>query len=324
MANLRHSLLIAAFTGIIFGCKNEPKPPVVETQSVETAVEKPDFMGNYVTESYDQRNEGYDWVAVTVTPEAGDQLKISVRSRADKKRPTCTFDTTVQPFDDSSYSTRVDDKLIMFRFGQNGLTIGPESQDGEAILYFYCSGGASLAGTYRKIEEALDQSQIDKTQFSKVLNLQGVGFNVSAIEKNGTNELSIFTFGLPNEFKETMDIKNHVVQSTEVGDLNSDGSPELVVFTKEIGANGKGHVYAFSVNNKKSMSAVYFPPTEENEKINKGYQGGDEFALVETNLAQRFPIFDNGTKTGKTRQISYKLQNGENSRIFVVDRIDEF
>lgn len=72
------------------------------------------------------------------------------------------------------------------------------------------------------------------------------------------------------------------------------------------------------------MSAVYFPPTEENEKINKGYQGGDEFALVETNLAQRFPIFDNGTKTGKTRQISYKLQNGENSRIFVVDRIDEF
>ncbi|EMS33512.1 hypothetical protein C943_04390 [Mariniradius saccharolyticus AK6] len=324
MANLKHSLLIAAFTGIIFGCKNEPKPPVVETQSVETAVEKPDFTGNYVTESYDQRTEGYDWVAVTVTPEAGDQLKISVRSRADKKKPTCTFDATVQRFDDSTYSTRVDDKVIRFRFGQNSLRIEPESQDGESILYFYCSGGASLAGTYQKINEALDQNQIDKTQFSKVLNLQGVGFNVSAIEKNGTNELSIFTFGLPVEFKETFAIENQAVQNAEVEDLNSDGSPELLVFTKENGTNGKGQVYAFSVNNKKSMSAVYLPPTEENEKINKGYQGGDEFALVETNLVQRFPIFKNGTETGKIRQVSYTLKNGENSRIFVVDRIDEF
>ena len=42
------------------------------------------------------------------------------------------------------------------------------------------------------------------------------------------------------------------------------------------------------------MSEVYFPPTKENNRINEGYQGEDEFAVVETNLAQRFPIYKNG------------------------------
>jgi hypothetical protein len=36
------------------------------------------------------------------------------------------------------------------------------------MLYFFCNGGASLAGTYKKINEELDQKQIDLTKIMKV------------------------------------------------------------------------------------------------------------------------------------------------------------
>lgn len=71
----------------------------------------------------------------------------------------------------------------MFRFSENGITIETEKKEDSSILSFYCSGGASIADTYTKINEPLDETQIDKTKFSKVLNLQDVGFNISSTEK---------------------------------------------------------------------------------------------------------------------------------------------
>ena len=87
-------------------------------------------------------------------------------------------------------------------------------------------------------------------------------------------------------------------------------------------------MYAFSVNKKKSMSAVYFQPTADNSKINKGYKGHDEFSLVENTLGQRFPIYKesdtNAEPTGGTRQVSYRLVEGEAIRKLEVDKITEY
>ncbi|EID73882.1 hypothetical protein [Imtechella halotolerans] len=315
-------VLLSCMVFLTIGCKNQNTK-----QEVSSPVEfekKDEITGNYVSEGYHKKEEGYDWVAITITEVANESISVRIRSRADKKKPTCLFDTIAYKLDQQRYRTTVNGKNVIFQFTDKTITIESESKEDEGVLYFYCSAGASIAGTYTKIEEELDENQIDKTQFSKVLNLQNVGFHVSSIVKEGTQLLEVVTFGLPNEYNETFDLENQVVFDAEVEDLNSDGSPELVVYTKENNVLQKGHIYAFSVNNMKSMSQVYFPITQDNSAVNHGYNGHDEFTLVETNLVQRFPIFKENIQTGKMRQVIYKLQNGADMRRFVVVKAEEY
>lgn len=282
------------------------------------------YSGNYVDDSYDKKNEGYDWVAVIVNRIDDNSISISVRSRADKKRPTCTFDTKAYKKNEGAFEAVYDGKNIEFHFLNDSLTIAPEHPEEGRVLSFFCSGGASFAGTYRKIDDELDKEQLDPTTFSKVLNLQGVGFNVSSVEKEGEKTLSIFTFGLQEqEYNESQKITGEKVTNAEVEDLNKDGSPELLVYTQSEESNSYGNVYAFSINNMKSMSQVYFPPVSENSRINKGYKGHDEFSIVENNLVQRFPIYS-AEDSSETRQIFYKLVEGETMRRFEVDSVTDY
>ena len=170
---------------LAISCKTETKKTEkVKTQETTDAL---NVSGNYVFKDYSKKNKGYDWVSVKVTEVDNNQLNISVRSRADKKEPTCTFDTVAKKVEGKTYQTQIDGKSILFEFTNAQISITTEKERDEGLLYFYCSGGASIAGTYLKINEALDQSQIDKTKFSRVLNLQDVGFNVSLIEKDAKN-----------------------------------------------------------------------------------------------------------------------------------------
>lgn len=325
MNNNFYAILMVLF--VIISCKNETKK--IEDVSKTEFTEEFNIEGNYVSKDYSKRSEGYDWIAISVTEAKSNQLNISVRSRADKKKPTCIFDAVANKVNDKVYQTQIDGKSILFEFTKEQISITTKDKNDEGLLFFYCSGGASIAGTFQKINEPIDQNQIDKTKFNSVLNLQDVGFNVSSIEKDGKNTLTIFTFGLTeSEYQETFNIDGEEVINAEVEDLNSDGSPELFVFTRSAGSGSYGNVYAFSVNNKKSMSEVYFQPTAENSKINKGYMGHDEFSLVENTLGQRFPIYKEGDTnaepTGGTRQISYKLVEGEAMRKLEVDKITEY
>lgn len=324
------ALVVFQFTGCKKNIENSENSEKLEnseiTEVTETKIpeDKSGVAGNYVSEDYKKRKEGYDWVAVSVSEMENEKLRIKVRSRADKKKPTCTFDAVIYKQNDSMYTTIISGKKILFRFNDKTLSIQPEKPEDDGVLAFYCSGGASVSGNYEKIEESLDSSQIDKTLFSKVLMLQGIGFNISSIEKNDQKTLTISPFGLEIDNSPiTQEIEGEVVEA-EAEDLNSDGSPELLVFTQSTDGNKRGNVYGFSVNNKKSMGMVYFEPVSENNKINDGYNGHDEFAVVETSLVQRFPIFSNGEKTGKTRQVSYKLAEGEAMRKFEIKDIHEY
>jgi len=315
-------------------CKqNRNKDPETNPEFTKETLQISDttttIYGNYVDDSYQKRKEGYDWVAVTVKENVDNAIFISVRSRADKKDPTCTFDAKAYKNDKNTYESIYDGKKIIYKFSENSIHISSENKEDEKILYFFCSGGATLAGTYTKINEALDTAQVDKTNFSKVLNFQNVGFNVSAIEKDGKNILTVFTFGLKEkDYNESFDLEGYHVIDAEVEDLNSDGSPELFIFTQSPGSGSYGNVLAFSVNNMKSMSQVYFPSTAENKKINSGYMGHDEFAILETYLVQRFPIYNeddsNSNPTGGTRQVSYKLVEGEAMRKLEVNSISNY
>ena len=319
---------------LVINCKQRPKSdiqntPEEETSAVQQTGNQSGIAGNYVDDSYAKRADGYDWVAVMVMLNNAGSISVSIRSRADKKEPTCTFDATAYPLNETTYQAVYDGKTILFQFTEEALTISTEKETDSGVLYFFCSGGATIAGSYKKIGEELDASQIDQTLFSQVLNLQGIGFNVSSIEENGRNTLSIFTFGLETrEFDETIPIEGERVIRAAVEDLNADGSPELFVFTRSEENGNAEMVRAFSVNNRKSMSMVYFQPTAENDQINDGYRGQDEFAIVENYLVQRFPIYKNedadDNPSGGIRQVAYKLVEGEALRKLEVDNITEY
>ena len=101
-----------------------------------------------------------------------------------------------------------------------------------------------------------------------------------------------------------------------------------MIYITSAASGSYGTAIGFSGNNNKSMSEITIPRIVDNPKTNKGYMGHDEFALVEGTLVQRFPIYKEGDTnskpTGGTRQIQYKLKNGEASKVFAVDKIIEY
>ncbi|WP_282037133.1 PliI family lysozyme inhibitor of I-type lysozyme [Saccharicrinis aurantiacus] len=182
---------------------------------------------------------------------------------------------------------------------------------------------SSKTSSIHKVEE------IHHEVFNKELSASGIRFSVSYVKEISATLLTIKTVGLEaREFNETIDVQGDFVVGAEVADLNSDGSPELFVFTQSPGSGSYGKVYAFSVNNKKSMSQVYFQPTSENKAISEGYMGHDAFSISENSLVQRFPIYkrsdSNANPTGGMRKVSYKLLNGEAGRKLVVDRVTTY
>jgi hypothetical protein len=163
--------------------------------------------------------------------------------------------------------------------------------------------------------------------FQKSLQFKSISFDITTKGSGSLRQLSI----QPKGFEETN--KNFELEidgkatDAQVADLNSDGFPELLIFTQSAGSGSYGNVIAFSSNGAKSMSRVYFPPANENPKLNKGYMGHDIFLINESSLVQEFPIYKEGdpnsNPTGGIRRIQYKLVNGEASRKFVADKISE-
>lgn len=205
--------------------KNSESTDRKEITRIEAA-SQPGVSGNYVTPDYEMRGEGYDWVAVSVKHLSADVIWLSVRSRADRKKPTCTFDTKAYRTNDSTFSTVAEGKTVIIKFGAGSVTIATERPEDEAALYFFCSGGATVAGTYKKMDGPLDVTQVDKTTFSRILRLQGIGFHVTSKPKAGKEELEIYPFGLSVDNRSITQLIDGSVADAEIEDLNSDGFPE--------------------------------------------------------------------------------------------------
>ncbi len=309
-------------------CKQEIKK-VDQKGTIDTITQEiPGVDGNYVSDYYQKRNKGYDWMSVSVKDIDANTIDISVRSRADKKRPTCTFDSKAFKVNDSLYRTSSNGVGILFSFKKDSLKILTEKPEQADDLQYYCSGGGNFTGDYGRIKGDLDQTQIDRTIFFRKLELQGIGFLVSSLAIENGKELQIIPYGLEIDNKPITQIVESSVINAEIEDLNSDGFPELLVYLSSDGSGSYGDVIGYSVNNGKSISSIYFPPISENDKLKKGYMGHDEFSVIETSLARRFPIYKEGdtnaNPTGGIRQIEYKLEDGEASRRFVIKNSTDF
>jgi hypothetical protein len=110
-----------------------------------------------------------------------------------------------------------------------------------------------------------------------------------------------------------------------VGDLDANGFDEIYIITTAAGSGSYGKVFGVSSNSDKSVSMISIPEvTEEDMKKGgkfEGYEGHDEFEIVENSLARRFPIKGDGVKM---RAINYKLKAGENSYLLYIKNSTAF
>ena len=270
----------------------------------------------YVSDSYFKKNEGYDWVLVSLKQINDFEIKVSVRSRADKKKPTCTFDDILYKRENNIYASYKEGKTILFKISDNSLSIEGGSAEDENILHYFCSGGATLKGEYKKLEGEIDKKQIDKTIYINSLTYNGFRFFV----EQKANKVSIFSPNLKYGKESIINkIEGNIVFS-EIADLNADGSPEVYMYIENQKENrGYSSLLAYSVNKGLSMSEIYLAPLSHDKKAFDKYEGNDEFRVVENTLIRRFPIKDN-----KTKQIQYKLVAGEASWQLKIDKIMEY
>ncbi|WP_224484638.1 hypothetical protein [Robertkochia aurantiaca] len=280
-----------------------------------------DHYGSYFTESNEKREQGYDWVKVSLTEKEEGTAHVQITSREDKKRPTCTYNSVAVIVNDSTL--RVADTLAPFllEVHKNGeLTLKTENEEESDKLMFYCSGGGNLAGKYYRMDDTA------ASDFKKTLEWEYSPNPVTAIIRtNSENMVEVEFPGFENKQQNYVAEFRGEISGAEIGDLNGDSWPEIVIYTTDSGELPEGRVIGYSVLNGKSATMINWPQFSEEERKEYGYAGGDEFAIVETTLVRRFPRYNlNGsekTQTGETTQLQYKLSPGEAMPVFTIDKV---
>ncbi|MGG7649292.1 hypothetical protein ACQ4OB_14870 [Pseudomonas sp. ES4] len=197
--------------------------------------------------------------------------------------------------------------------------LGPLPADGEYTVQVYLMRNAARRNEVANYSLSLSLSAGDATNsnqpFDQTLELQGIGFHVKSVSVDGNRALHIAPQGLEIDNSEIVRPLTGTIVRAEVADLDRNGSPEIYVFIRSPGRGMPGELIAYAANRKKSLSEIYLPPVSENPKTAVGYQGEDEFAVVENALVQRFPVYDStdadAGRTGKIRQVQYTLMPGE-------------
>lgn len=155
-------ILLTTITSIaLSSCNYQENKKLLNGELNSIPVLTGNFEGVYVTESYQKRKEGYDWIAVSIS-KTDSGYHLSVQSRMDLKKATCSLETSAKIIGKDSLQAVVDGKGILFSFDNRTLSISSLIKSDSTQLYYFCSGGASLANHYYKIDEKLDSLQIRK------------------------------------------------------------------------------------------------------------------------------------------------------------------
>ena len=208
----------------------------------------------------------------------------------------------------------------------------PLPTDGIYTLRVYLMRNAARRNETAKYTLDVKITGGDKTSaemmFNQTLELQGISFQVMSANSGSLNNLLIIPTGLEIDNSPILEEIDGRVNGAEVADLNNDGSPEIYVYITSAGSGSYGSLVAYSANRRKSLSSIYLPPIMENQVAKKGYMGHDEFAVVETSLVRRYPVYQqtdsNAKPTGGTRQLQYKLIPGEASWLLKVDKVVDY
>jgi len=160
--NILKSMVLSGAVLLALASCNQQTSKSNEQKTAGQSISSLAVAGTYVTPDYEKRSEGYDWVGISVASTDSSTIAIQVRSRADKKKPTCTLDAQATKISEGLYQATLEGKPVLFTFDDTSVTVAAEKPEDAAILNFYCSGGASLAGTYSKTPGTLDTTQAAK------------------------------------------------------------------------------------------------------------------------------------------------------------------
>ncbi len=166
---------------------------------------------------------------------------------------------------------------------------------------------------------ALPDSQVTKAVTREYKTQTGKTITVTESHPQGqslSNIIVAFAGNAASEMKFTdMDPINKVL----VGDLDANGFDEIYIITTGAGSGSYGNVIGIASLSDKSLSQITVPAVEEKEMKKggnfEGYQGHDEFEIIENSLARRFPI---KAPNATMRSINYKLKAGEASFILYI------
>lgn len=202
---------------------------------------------------------------------------------------------------------------------------GGGATPGLSALQFDGKAYPASPGEATAKEEAQDELLFAEPTppFDQKETLQDITFQVFSPNTRSGNRLTVTPSGLAADNSVLEMEAPGIITRMEVADINADGSPELYVY----GYDGTSQfVLAWSANKRKSLSQISLPELDAAQS--NGYRGGDEYAVVEGILGRRFPIYpsDNpeSKPTGKTRQIQYKLHQGEAGWILRSDKVVEY
>ena len=83
------------------------------------------------------------------------------------------------------------------------------------------------------------------------------------------DRLTITPHGLEINNQEVSHETYGTVLMAEIGDLNRDNYPEIMVYISADGSGSYGSIIGYSVNNGKSMSQIYLPDLSEKPEISE-------------------------------------------------------
>lgn len=106
---IRISFIFICLLTLLSSCKNDKS-----LKSNVPQLQIDNYIGNYVTNDYFNRSEGYDWVVVSISKINDNEAEIKVRSRVDKKKATCTFDGIGSLISKDTLKTVFENKAILF------------------------------------------------------------------------------------------------------------------------------------------------------------------------------------------------------------------
>lgn len=149
--------------------------------------------------------------------------------------------------------------------------------------------------------------------FEKTLSLQGLTFHATSPNEGSTGALRLAVDGLKEKAAPIEKPIDGVVTDAEIEDLDANGFPEVYIYTQSAGSGSYGAVIGYASNRNISVREITLPDLSKRDA--RGYQGHDEFRVVERYLVRRFPIYrkgdTNAKATGGLRQIQYRLRPGE-------------
>lgn len=152
-------------------------------------------------------------------------------------------------------------------------------------------------------------------QYDSTMKIGKAGYKVRCNNKKADkNNLNINPVGFESGARDAdIEIKGRITKA-EVDDLNNDGFPDMVMYV--FNEKNKGTVIGVSSSKNEGMLPMLFPDITDDAKLRVGYNGYDEFELLQGTLLRRFPVFDltdpnNPKPTAITRQIQYRVVTGD-------------